>query len=82
MAATNSGTQVDSFRKDSFRHNTDGTFSPVAPTNGIVASKITSDGTITLSCTAQAFATGTTAGDYVVNVYLLDYPDGISPFAV
>lgn len=64
------------------RKNTSGT--PYGTQNntstGVYPSKIDSDGTLTIKAKYSSSTSGTIDGTYHVDVYLLDWPDGVSPF--
>lgn len=49
--------------------------------NGIYVSDVSSSGVVTIKSKKNGSMSGDIDGTYLVNVYLLDYPDGVSPFA-
>jgi hypothetical protein len=61
-------------------YDSNGTFKSTTTRNGVFSNQLSSDGKLTITAKYNS-SYGAIDGTYHVEVYLLDWPDGVSPFA-
>ena len=64
------------------RRTSNGIYSANANTYGVYANSISSNGTVKISSRYSSSYTGTIDGKFKVEVYSLEWPDGVSPYNI
>lgn len=81
FAANGTTTTVTACGKNTYRCNSDGTFGSTDSGYGLYGYSINSSGALVLRQRYHSTYTLTINGTYVLEVYLLQWPDNISPFS-